>query len=161
MKIVKYLINTLTTLIIIIGGSFLVLYAYGIVPYIVLSGSMEPRIETGSLSFININTDYNKIINYDIIAYRLENNTLVTHRVINKTKDGLETQGDNNKQKDSNLITQDNYVGKNIFWIPKAGYVMKAIQTPRGKIILGTIITLLIVSGILLGEDKKKKEEKN
>ena len=62
MKIVKYIINSLTAIIIIIGGIFLGLYVYGIVPYIVLSGSMEPKIETGSLSFINVNTTYNNII---------------------------------------------------------------------------------------------------
>jgi signal peptidase len=155
MKIVKFLINSLTTIIIVVGGVFLGLYIYGIVPYIVLSGSMEPRIKTGSLSFININTDYDKILNYDIIAYRM-NKTLVTHRVVDKTNDGLVTQGDNNKNQDANLTTTDNYVGKNIFWIPKAGYILKAFQTPRGKVIFGTIIILLLTSGLLLGEDKKK-----
>ena len=158
MKIVKYIINSLTAIIIIIGGIFLGLYVYGIVPYIVLSGSMEPKIETGSLSFINVNTTYNNINKYDIIAYRMNNKTLVTHRVINITDEGFETQGDNNKDKDVNLTTKANYVGKNIFWIPKAGYFMKAVQTPRGKVIFGTIIVLLLTAGILLGEDKKKEE---
>jgi len=158
MKIVKYIINSLTAIIIIIGGIFLGLYVYGIVPYIVLSGSMEPKIETGSLSFINVNTTYNNINKYDIIAYRMNNKTLVTHRVINITDEGFETQGDNNKDKDVNLTTKDNYVGKNIFWIPKAGYAMKAVQTPRGKVIFGTIIVLLLTAGLLLGEDKKKEE---
>ena len=158
MTIVKYIINSLTAIIIIIGGIFLGLYVYGIVPYIVLSGSMEPKIETGSLSFINVNTTYNNINKYDIIAYRMNNKTLVTHRVINITDEGFETQGDNNKDKDVNLTTKANYVGKNIFWIPKAGYLMKAVQTPRGKVIFGTIIVLLLTAGILLGEDKKKEE---
>ena len=136
------------------------MYAYGIVPYVVLSGSMEPRIQTGSLSFININTPYEKIINYDIIAYRLENKTLVTHRVVNKTKDGLETQGDNNNLKDGIITTKENYVGKNIFWIPKVGFALRALQTARGKVILGTIIVFLLVSGIVLG-DQKEEEQKN
>ena len=35
---------------------------------------------------------------------------------------------------------------------------MKAVQTPRGKVIFGTIIVLLLTAGILLGEDKKKEE---
>ncbi len=134
------------------------MYAYGIVPYVVLSGSMEPRIETGSLSFININTPYEKILNFDIIAYRLGNNTLVTHRVVNKTNEGLETQGDNNKTKDGIVTTKENYVGKNIFWIPKVGFALRALQTARGKIILITIIAFLIVSGIMLGEEKEEQK---
>lgn len=159
MKFVKYIINGFTALIIIVGGVFLGLYVYGIVPYVVLSGSMEPKIETGSLSFINVNSAYDKVIKYDIIAYRMENNTLVTHRVVDITEEGLETQGDNNKDKDVNLTTKENYVGKNIFWIPKAGYMVKAVQTPRGKVIFGTIIVLLLTAGLLLGEDKKKEKE--
>ena len=53
MKIVKGIINVLMMLIIVNGGLFLILYAFGIVPYVVLSGSMEPTIETGSVCFIN------------------------------------------------------------------------------------------------------------
>jgi len=161
MKIVKYIINILTTIIIVVGGVFVGLYVYGIVPYVVLSGSMEPKIKTGSLSFINVNTEYDNITKYDIIAYRMNKNnkTLVTHRVIDITDKGFETQGDNNKDKDANLTTRENYVGKNIFWIPKAGYVMKAIQTPRGTIIFGTAIVFLLAAGFLLGEDKEEEQE--
>ena len=61
MKVIKGIINVLTTLIIIIGGIFLILYICGIVPYVVLSGSMEPTIETGSVCFINRHAKYNSI----------------------------------------------------------------------------------------------------
>ena len=156
MKIIKYVINFLTTFIIIVGSIFIGLYAYGVVPYVVLSGSMEPRIQTGSLSFINVNTEYEDVLKYDIIAFRISGSqALVTHRVIDIKDEGFETQGDNNKIVDANLITKENYVGKNIFWIPKAGYAIRAIQTPRGIIVFGTFIMLLLVSGLLLGEDKK------
>ncbi len=68
MKIIKGIINVLTTLIIVIGGLFLILYFCGIVPYVVLSGSMEPTIETGSVCFINKNTKISSIKEKDIIA---------------------------------------------------------------------------------------------
>ena len=61
MKIIKGIINVLTTLIIVIGGIFLILYVCGIVPYVVLSGSMEPTIETGSVCFINKHTSFDSI----------------------------------------------------------------------------------------------------
>ena len=57
------------TLIIAIGGLFLVLYFLGIVPYVVLSGSMEPTIKTGSLCFVNKNISIDKIKEKDIIVY--------------------------------------------------------------------------------------------
>ena len=50
----------------------------------------------------------------DIIAYKLNNGTMVTHRVVNVTENGLETKGDNNKVLDGVITTKKNYVGKNI-----------------------------------------------
>jgi len=155
MKIVKNIINVLTTLIIVVGVVFVGLYLCGITPYVVLSGSMEPTIKTGSLCFINKHAKYEKIKEKDIIAFKMEG-TLVTHRVYSVTDEGFETKGDNNDDKDGSLVTKDNFVGKNIFWIPKVGYGVKLVQSTKGKIIFGTCIVLLFMSGLLLGDDKKK-----
>ena len=161
MKVIKGIINVLTTLIIIIGGIFLILYICGIVPYVVLSGSMEPTIETGSLCFINKHAKYKNIKEKDIIAFKFKDGTLVTHRAVKVTKTGIRTKGDNNKDIDSNIVVKENYVGKNIFWIPKVGYIVKSFQTTKGVIILITFVVLLFVSGLLFGEDDRKIKEKN
>lgn len=159
MKIIKGIINVLTTLIIVIGGIFLILYACGIVPYVVLSGSMEPTIETGSICFINKHTDINSIKENDIIAFKLNNGTLVTHRAVEITKEGIKTKGDNNKDIDGNIVGKEEFVGENLFWIPKVGYVVRKLQSPKGIIMLITCVVLLFVSGLLFGEDDKKIKE--
>lgn len=161
MKVIKGIINVLTTLIIIIGGIFLILYVCGFVPYVVLSGSMEPTIETGSLCFINKNIKYKSIKEKDIIAFKHKNGTLVTHRAVKVTKSGITTKGDSNKNTDGNLVKKENFVGKNVFWIPKVGYIVKKFQSTKGVIILITCVVLLFVSGLLFGEDDKKPKEKN
>ena len=158
MKIVKAIVNVLTTIIIGVGGLILVLYLFGIVPYVVLSGSMEPTIDTGSLFFINKNSKYEDVKEKDIIAFKLSDGTLVTHRAIKVDNSGIITKGDNNDDVDSNIVKKDNFVGKNIFWIPKVGYAIKAFQTTSGKIIIITSIVLLLVFGFLFGEDKKKEK---
>ena len=158
MKIIKKIINVLTTLIIVVGGIFLVLYLFGIVPYVILSGSMEPTIKTGSLCFINKQVDVQEIKKKDVIAFKLDDGTLVTHRVDKINKDGIITKGDNNKRVDDGVVTANNYVGKNIFWIPKAGYVVMAFQSTRGKIVLITCVVLLFIVGMLFGDDTKKKK---
>ena len=155
MKIIKKIINVLTTLIIIFGCIFLILYVCGIIPYVVLSGSMEPTIETGSLCFINKHTNINSIKEKDIIAFKLKDGTLVTHRAVKVTNKGITTKGDNNENADSSIVTKKNYIGKNIFWVPKIGYVVTALQSTKGIIIMITIVVLLLVSGFLFGEDKK------
>lgn len=159
MKVIKGIINVLTTLIIVIGGIFLILYACGIVPYVVLSGSMEPTIETGSICFINKHTDINSIKENDIIAFKLNNGTLVTHRAVEITKEGIKTKGDNNKDIDGNIVGKEEFVGENLFWIPKVGYVVRKLQSPKGIIMLITCVVLLFVSGLLFGEDDKKIKE--
>ena len=158
MKIVKKIINALTTLIICVGGLFLILYILGIVPYVVLSGSMEPSIETGSVCFINKHAKFEDIKEKDVIAFKMKDGTLVTHRAIEINDSGIVTKGDNNKDADNNIVTKGNFVGKNLFWIPKVGYVIKAFQTTKGKIIAVAIIVLLLVSGFLFGEDKNKEK---
>ena len=159
MKIIKQIINVLTTLIIVVGGIFLALYLFGIVPYVILSGSMEPTIKTGSLCFINKKVDIQEIKKKDIIAFKFDDGTLVTHRVNKITEDGIITKGDNNKKVDNGLVTASNYVGKNIFWIPKVGYAVMAFQSTRGKIVLITCVVLLFIVGMLFGDDTKKKKE--
>lgn len=159
MKIVKKTVNIITTLIIILGGILLILYLFGIVPYVVLSGSMEPTIDTGSLCFINKKTKIESIKEKDIIAFKLKDGTLVTHRAVEITDEGIVTKGDNNNDVDSNIVTKNNFVGKNLFWIPKLGYVVKAFQSTTGKIIVITSVVLLFASGFLFGESKKKNLE--
>ena len=157
-KIIKGVINVVSTLIIIIGVLFAFIYWRGVTPYVVLSGSMEPTIETGSLCLINKRIQYEEIKENDIIAFKI-NDTLVTHRVITKNDTEFETKGDANEESDG-FSPKENYVGKNVYWIPKLGYVVQLLQTTVGKIILGTFIILLIVSGFLFGDDNKKVKKK-
>ena len=161
MKILKGIINFITTLIIGVVIIFLGLYIFGVKPYVVLSGSMEPKIQTGSLCFINTKVKFDSIKEDDVIAFKLEDGTMVTHRVIEITDEGfLRTKGDANESRDEIKTTKDNYVGKNLFSIPKIGYVVRLIQTTTGKIVFGTFIVLLIVVGFLFGDDDKKKMDK-
>ena len=65
---------------------------FGINLYIVRSGSMEPEILTGSLCMIDMNYPYEKIQCGDVIAFE-SGNTLVLHRVIQATDEGIVTKG--------------------------------------------------------------------
>ena len=157
-KVIKAFINALMTLIIILGIIFAVLFIIGIRPFVVLSGSMEPTIHKGSISFINVNYQYGKIKNNDIIAYTASSGDKVTHRVINISEEGMETKGDKNDSSDGFSTTEENYIGKNIISIPGVGYLVKNIQTRRGKIILGTLIVFFLLSGFFMSDKTGKRE---
>ena len=157
LNVIKAIINALMTLVIILGLAFIILYLFRIVPFVVETGSMQPAIQTGSISFINKNTKYSSIKENDIIAFTLPNGTRATHRVVKITSEGFITKGDSNKDRDGIITTEDNFIGKNIFSIPRLGFFIKLIQTTRGKIISITIIAVIFLSGILMEDDKKKK----
>lgn len=160
LNILKAILNVILTIIIIVGIIFIGLYIIGIEPSVVQSGSMEPQIETGSVCFINKLTKFEDIKENDVIAFKLPTGVGVTHRVIKITNEGFTTKGDNNETEDLIKTTKENYIGKNIFSIPKVGYAVKQVQTTRGKIILGTIILVVFLAGVLIGEPSKKKKQK-
>ena len=51
-----------------------------------------------------------------------------------------------------------NVFGKNLFSIPNVGIIITVIQSPSGKIILGTIILVLFVAAVLVGTPDKSKK---
>ena len=160
-KVIKALVNALMTVIIIIGSLFVLLYLIGIEPFVVESGSMEPEIKTYSLVMINKHAKYDDIKENDVIAFTSETGAKVIHRAVKITDEGIETKGDANEVSDGVSTNRSNFIGKNLCSIPKAGYVVKLIQTKRGKIILGTVVVVLVLAGILIGEpDSEKKAKK-
>ena len=158
-NIIAKIIDILLTLIIVIGLAFAFLFIIKIEPYVVLSGSMEPNLHVGSLSFINKHYKYEDVKKDDIIAFKTDTDVLVAHRVYKIENNEFVTKGDANEQEDVSNVTKLNYIGKNIFNIPKAGYVIRWIQTKKGKIISGTLIVCLIVSAFFFGDDNDKKKK--
>lgn len=161
MKIIKSILNIIMTIIIIVGSVFVILFCIGIQPYVVESGSMQPEIPTGSLCFINKKAKYENMKVGDVIAFKINSNAFATHRIVSITDEGFETKGDANNVIDNIITTQDNYIGQNIFSIPYVGFWILVIQTTRGKIILGTIIIVLFLAGILIGQPSKKKQKES
>lgn len=117
----------------------------------VLSGSMEPGIQTGSVIAVEPidGDDRNNLKEGDVITFMESDDKLITHRIIevNDTENGViyTTKGDNNKAPDSNPVLAENVVAVyNGFTIPYVGYIAEFSSSPNG------IIALLIVPGFLL-----------
>ncbi len=160
-NVIAKMIDIILTLIIIIGLAFSFFYVIKIEPFVVLSGSMEPNLHVGSLSFINKNYKYENVKKDDIIAFKTDSGVLVAHRVYAIENNELITKGDANEQIDVSNVTKLNYIGRNVFNIPYVGYAVRWIQTKKGKIILGTFIACLIVSAFFFGDNGKEKKKTN
>lgn len=104
----------------------------------VLTGSMEPTIQTGDVIIIKkVNIDEIQV--EDIITFN-ENNTLITHRVFkiinNNNSISFVTKGDANDTVDQDIVLSNQVLGKNILIIPKIGYVVRFLSSPFGFISL-------------------------
>lgn len=140
--------------------------------YIVLSGSMSPEFDTGSLAFVK-ETDPLDIVVGDIITFRSQSgsDTLTTHRVVEVLReDGLSfvTRGDANNVNDPNPVPAENVVGTVTGSVPYVGYLMNFVQTRAGLILLifvpGVLIILFELGKIIKymkeGDDTNKKKGK-
>lgn len=123
---------------------------FGYAPVDVLTGSMEPVFSPGDVIIIEKNTDYK--IN-DIVTYTY-GDTLITHRIIDKTDAGYITQGDANNVPDTELVNDNQIVGKYLFVIPFIGLLKIWIKSP-----LGIMVILLIIAGIYIYYRRKEERE--
>lgn len=152
---------TMGILLIVIASFAIVgiLFLCGNKPYIVLSGSMEPNIHTGSVCFINTKVPYEDIKVGDVIAFEA-GSTMVTHRVVNISEEGIETKGDANDVSDAITTTKGNYKGINWLSIPYLGYICQFMQTIKGKIIIVTGFVCLVILMILYNKVCKNMQRK-
>ncbi len=115
---------------------------------IVLSGSMEPSIPTGSV-VITRPVAPESIQVGDVIIYSfLYGPGLTTHRVVKIESDnGLKfiTKGDANRDPDPNPVLPVQVGGMVALDIPYAGYLIAFIRTP-----LGLLVCLIIPAALLL-----------
>ncbi len=106
----------------------------------VVSYSMEPTIKKGDL--IVIDTLDNNYFVDDIITFSDNDNTLVTHRIVNIDNDIYITKGDSNDTVDEG-IKKDKIIGKYKFKISFLGQLITSLKNPL-------VSGLIFVIGICL-----------
>lgn len=126
-------------------------------PYIVLSGSMEPMLQTGSLCVVDTKVPFGEIKAGDVIAFEASTGRLVTHRAVAFRDGFIETKGDANAVTDGFTTSEANYRGKTLYSIPYLGYALNWLQTARGKIIAATGVMMLILSSMFLDDREKSR----
>jgi signal peptidase len=128
--------------------------------YIVLSGSMAPAFDAGSMVFVKP-VEPEEIKEGDIITYRGlgDSSFLTTHRVVEIIGSGKDlefvTKGDANDVNDPNQVPGANLVGRVALAVPYMGYLMDFGQTKQGMLVL------IVVPGVLLIINESYKLYKN
>lgn len=147
MKIYKAIQKILFVFFIIVLIGVVLLLFLNIRPAVVLSGSMEPDIATGSVVFIDREYKPTEIKKGDVIAFKNGDMTII-HRVVEKTSDvEYITKGDANKTEDFGSVKIWDIEGIVIFDIPKAGYIIMFLKNPLGLIAVIIFIGVFIMLG--------------
>ena len=132
---------------------------FGWKPFIVLSGSMEDTIMPGDL-ILTKEIDALELKEGDIISFRTNKSTVITHRITKIVEDEGErkyyTKGDNNDSADRNAVVDSQIEGIYRYRIPKLGNVAVYLQKPAGIVICITIPLIIIL--IAQFADFKKHE---
>jgi signal peptidase len=119
--------------------------------FIVLSGSMEPQISPGDTVIVT-ETDPADITVGDVITFvRSDGDLPVTHRVVGVEESSsgyrFETKGDANSDADANPVAGANVIGAVTITIPYIGYVVQAVNSTTGFVLLVAIpLGLLVVT---------------
>lgn len=179
MKLLKILGNILyigvitILLLVVVGTTFSAIETQeGLRVFVVRSGSMEPELRVGSIVLTAPQNEYHE---NDIVTFLLsptarlgDPGAVITHRILSIIQDeeGVSyiTKGDSNQAEDNKPIMHEQVVGKVVFKIPYAGYVVSFARTRRGFVLLIVIPAVLIAyneitnikSGISEIKEKKK-----
>ena len=116
--------------------------------YVVVSGSMEPTIPTGSL-ILTKGVEAEDLRSGDIIAFTspTDANKTITHRIESVTNNGqsFTTKGDNNDAADAWVVSAENVKGKFVYGLPYVGYAIEWARSPIGFAVVIGIPALLFI----------------
>ena len=164
-SVLKYIVNITTILLVFIlliiiygkisslisGNKYPNYFGYTVLE--VASGSMEPVLNVGDVVAVKINSDFEKD---DIVAF-INENSIITHRIIFIDGDVITVKGDSNNVVDK-PINKDQVIGKVIKVYPKLGIMKKVFNSPG--VLIMVFITLLLFDFALATNPKDKKNTK-
>ncbi len=153
MEIVKKVLNSILIIItiLIIIFNLYILYnreilkqdtvkVFGYSAFIIVSGSMEPTINVDDLIIIKEENNYKE---QEIVTYKSNKNSIITHRITRIENELIYTKGDNNNTEDE-PIKASQIQGKLVYKINGFGKIVTILSSPIGIAIFIAILYLII-----------------
>lgn len=153
MEIVKKVLNSILIIItiLIIIFNLYILYnreilkqdtvkVFGYSAFIIVSGSMEPTINVDDLIIIKEENNYKE---QEIVTYKSNKNSIITHRITRIGNELIYTKGDNNNTEDE-PIKASQIQGKLVYKINGFGKIVTILSSPIGIAIFIAILYLII-----------------
>ena len=168
-KILKTISTLLVAVMVILALLLVGPRAVGMQVFVVLSGSMEPTYQTGSVIYVK-DVDPMTLTEGDPVTFRAAEDTIVTHRIIEVIPDDTDpnnqyfrTKGDANEVEDGGVTACEYVVGKPVFTVPHLGYLAAYIQEPPGTYIAISAAAAMMLIVLLIDtftEDKEAEAQK-
>lgn len=125
--------------------AFMVPQLFGIKPYAVMTGSMEPNFPVGCLVYVQ-DVDPGELKVDDVITFDRtvpgQGSSIITHRIAqtNPTEREFITKGDANESNDPQHVSYDSVIGKVVLGVPLVGYLALSADSWDGKVAMIAII---------------------
>ncbi len=130
--------------------------------YVITTDSMEPNLKSGDVVVEKEEKEENLKVN-DIITYQ-KGESKITHRITRIVKKENQnvymTKGDNNKIEDTDGITYDKILGKEVIRIPFIGKIINLLNNQIVFLIFIFMLLLLYFWRIVIEEKKENRREK-
>lgn len=123
----------------------------------VLTGSMRPTIEEGSLIVVKAKDDYSI---GDIISYINEEGQPITHRIVNMEGDEIITRGDANNASDE-PFSKSNIIGEVVAIVPSLGSFLTSVQKSVIPVILIVVAVVFLLLDLCRDNKRRSKYERD
>jgi signal peptidase len=163
-KTISIITTALLVIVLLLAFALVGVRLFGLAPYTVLSGSMEPTYHVGAILYVK-DVDPGELAVGDPLTFRSES-AVVTHRIIELVPDEQDptlvrfrTQGDANEFADGALVHPNNVIGRPVFSLPLLGYLAVYMKQPPGLYVTMLLFVLTLVSVFVPDMLSRTKED--
>lgn len=163
-KVLKFIVNLVVLLSIVVGAALLVPPLLGVDTVINDNSNIETNLPVGAVAY-GRQVDTEKLNKGDKILY-MEGSAQYVYEIqdMDTTAGSYKVKDVYNKNSDAESITLQDKVSKAVITIPFIGYAAIALQSKTGLMVVGAVIILLIILFILSevlrrGDDEEEEDE--
>lgn len=163
-KVLKFIVNLVVLLSIVVAAALLVPPLLGVDTVINDNSNIETNLPVGAVAY-GRQVDTEKLKKEDKILY-MEGSAQYVYEIqdMDTTAGSYKVKDVYNKNSDAESITLQDKVSKAVITIPFIGYAAIALQSKTGLMVVGAVIILLIILFILSevlrrGDDDEEEDE--
>lgn len=149
-RVTQTILNLFLLVLLILAAAILSSFVHlpgGYKSYVVLTGSMAPAIQPGSLIVVRAAGQY--AVSDIITRSTSDPKVTVTHRIIEivATGDGVQyrTKGDANGMADGDLVSNGEILGRTVWTLPRVGTIISYAKTKQGFLLMVLVPSVLVI----------------